>query len=235
MKKQTIFALAGITLGVGAAVLIAADHVDSPSVAMTTSDIADFYAFEGANPANTVFAVTMQGPLTSGSSTQDAQFAENVMVQINIDNTGDFVADLVIQAARRGNQMYFFGPTAPSSTGLTNSISSSAERNSVEISTTGNSVLGDGNGMRFFAGPRRDPFFFDFNRFNEVASGAVAPVGFLPSGQASDFFDDKNVLALVVEVPNSMLGTAPAHVGGAVGVTGLPNAYNCWVTTMQKQ
>jgi len=42
-------------------------------------------------------------------------------------------------------------------------------------------------------------------------------------------------MAVVVEVPNSMLGTAPAHVAGNVGINGLPDAYNVWVTTKRKQ
>ncbi len=85
----------------------------------------------------------------------------------------------------------------------------------------------------FLHGPRRDYFFFDFERFNAVTSGMVAPEGFLPEG--TDFFEDLNVLAISVELPNSMLGTAPAHVGGAVGLTGLPPAYNVWVSTKRKQ
>jgi hypothetical protein len=42
----------------------------------------------------------------------------------------------------------------------------------------------------------------------------------------------------VVEVPNSMLGTAPTHVGVAQGylpVGSAPDAYNIWVTTSRKQ
>ena len=88
--------------------------------------------------------------------------------------------------------------------------------------------------MKFYAGPRRDYFFFDFNRFNEVASGAAAPEGFLPPGEASDFFESLNVLAIVVEVPNSMLGQAPTHA--AINfVPNAPNAYNVWVSAKRKQ
>lgn len=239
IKKKTriLTILAGGILATGMGIaLIAADHIDSPSVASSTSDIADLYAFEGDNPDNTVFIATLQGPLTPGAATDDAKFDENVMVEFNIDNTGDFVEDLVIQAIRRGNKMYFFGPVAPAQTGMSSTIVTTATKNSVEISSGDNAIIENGDGMTFYAGPRRDPFFFDFNRFNKVAAGEVAPMGegFLPSGEASDFFADLNVLAVVVEVPNSLLGTAPAHVAGAVGINGLPNAYNVWVTTKRK-
>lgn len=236
MKKTNLFAvIAGACLLVFSVVFIAADHIDAPAVAGTTTDIADLYAFEGDNPNKTVFIATVQGPLTPGTVTDNASFDEDVMIEFNIDNTGDFIEDLVIQAVKRGDSMYFFGPAAPSQTGLSSEVAVFAERNAVKISSTDNVETSSNNGMNFFAGPRRDAFYFDFNRFNEVISGAVAPEGFLPPGTAEDFFADLNVLAVAVEIPNSMLGTAPPHVGGAVGINGLPPAYNVWVSAKRKQ
>lgn len=237
MKKTKIFAFIG-GLGVIALsiFLVAADHVDAPAVAGTSTDIADLYAFEGDNPNNTVLIGTVQGPLTPGNVTTNAVFDEDVLIEFNIDNTGDFVEDLVIQAIKRGDSMYFFGPIAPLQTGLNSQVEVSGPRKAVKISTSDDIQIGNSdNGMTFFAGPRRDAFFFDFNRFNMVASGAVAPEGFLPPGQASDFFINLNVLAVVVEIPNALLGTAPPHVAGAVGINGLPNAYNIWISTKRKQ
>ena len=105
MKKTKIFAaIGGVGLAVLAIFLIAADHIDSPSVAGTTTDIADLYAFEGSNPDNTVLIATVQGPLTPGDVTNNATFDENVLLEFNIDNTGDFKEDLVIQAIKRGDR-----------------------------------------------------------------------------------------------------------------------------------
>jgi len=237
MKKTKLFAVIG---GLGVAILsiflIAADHVDAPAVALTTSDIADLYAFEGDNPNNTVLIATLQGPLNPGTVTEGAEFDEDVMIEFNIDNTGDFVEDLVIQAVRRGDSMYFFGPTAPAQTGLNSEVQVTGPMTSVKISGTDETVVATNNNMSFFAGPRRDYFFFDFERFNAVTSGSVAPEGFLPPGQATDFFENLNVLTISVEVPNSMLGTAPTHVATAAGlVDGLPDAYNVWVSAKRKQ
>ena len=236
MKKTKLFVILGVlSLAALSVFLISADHIDAPAVTGTTTDIADLYAFEGDNPNNTVLIATIQGPLVPGQVTENATFDEDVMIEFNIDNTGDFVEDLVIQAVRRGDSMYFFGPAQPTESGLSSTVATFADRSSVKISTSDEIETSTNNGMSFFAGPRRDYFYFDFNRFNDVISGSVAPEGFLPPGQAEDFFLDLNVLAIAVEIPNSMLGTAPAHVGGAVGINGLPNAYNVWVSAKRKQ
>ena len=237
MKKTKIFvAIGGFSLLVLSVFLISADHIDAPNVAGASTDIADFYAFEGDNPNNTVFIATLQGILSPGGVTENATFDEDVLIEFNIDNTGDFVEDLVIQVIKRDSIMYFFGPVAPSQTGLESEIITSAEHYTVEISSTENTIVTNENGMSFFAGPRRDAFYFDFNRFNDVASGAAAPEGFYPAGEAEDFFIDLNTLAIVVEVPNALLGTAPAHILGSEGnISGLPPAYNVWVSAKRKQ
>lgn len=236
MKKPKLYAAIGALVVAGAALfMIAADHIDAPAVAGTTTDIADLYAFEGDNANSTVLIATLQGPLTPGTVTENATFDEDVLIEFNIDNTGDFVEDLVIQAIKRGDSMYFFGPAAPTQTGLNSEVLTFADRNAVKVSSTSETNIETNGGMSFFAGPRRDAFYFDFNRFNDIVTGAAAPDGFFPPATADDFFIDLNVLAIVVEVPNSMLGTPPPHVGGAVGLTGLPDSYNVWVSAKRKQ
>ena len=132
--------------------------------------------------------------------------------------------------------MYFFGPAAPTDTGLESNILTTANHFIVEISTIEETHTTNENGMSFFAGPRRDAFYFDFNRFNDVASGAAAPDGFFPTGEAVDFFEELNTLAIVVEVPNSLLGTPPAHILGSEGnINNLPPSYNVWVSAKRKE
>mgnify|MGYP002639281491 CR=1 FL=1 len=237
MKKTKIFtAIGGISLFVLSIFLISSDHIDAPNVSGTSTDIADFYAFEGDDPSNTVFIATLQGILTPGLVTENATFDEDVLIEFNIDNTGDFVEDLVIQVIKRDSIMYFFGPTAPVSTGLESNILTSADRYSVEISTIEELHTTNENGMSFFAGPRRDAFYFDFNKYNDIASGDEAPAGFSPPGEAEDFFNDLNTLAIVVEVPNSLLGTPPEHILGTEGnISGLPPSYNVWVSAKRKE
>ena len=94
MKKVQFF-LAFCFMGVAGLFLMSADHTDAPAVTSKTSDISDFYAF--AEGDNIVFVATLQGPM-SPTASSSAAFDENVMIEFNIDNTGDNVEDLVIQA-----------------------------------------------------------------------------------------------------------------------------------------
>mgnify|MGYP000026452012 CR=1 FL=1 len=202
MKKsiKLLAASAIVAVGIG---IMAADHIDSPAVQGTTADITDFYAFQGENTSNLVFVANLQG-LLSPSATSSAMFDENVMVEFNIDNNGDNVEDLVIQAIPRDGKMYFFGPVAPAAPGVTSTIISDATNMaSVDITPYGSSAItATQNGMMVFAGPRDDPFFFDFGKFTEIIGGTAS--GF--DAQGTDTFAGSNVMSVVVEVPKSALG-----------------------------
>ncbi len=196
------FVLRAGVLAIAGLFMVAADHIDAPAVQGGTSDITDFYAFQGQNSDNVVFAANLQG-LLSPSATSNAKFDENVLVEFNIDTNGDNVEDLVIQAIPRDGKMYFFGPSAPSAPGLNSSILTNATQSNVEITPYGsNAIIGKNSGMCFFAGPRDDPFFMDFARYGEILAGN-AP-GFNNPG--SDTFAGTNVMSIVVEVPKSMIG-----------------------------
>ena len=227
MKKSKLFAIIG---GIGAVTLsvflISADHIDAPAVAGTTADITDFYAFQGENNGNLVFAANVQGLLTPGAPTEQAAFDETVLIEINIDNDNDLKEDLVIQAIKRGDSMYFFGPSAPAMTGLESTIATSTPR-TVKISTKDDVQIAEKDGMKFFAGPREDPFFFDFNQYNAVLAGTST--GFNNPGD--DTFKGTNVLSIVVEVPKSML---PGGVAGVNPFAASTPIYNVWVEAKRK-
>lgn len=183
--------------------IVAADHIDAPAVQGGNSDITDFYAFQGQDTNNLVFVANLQG-LLSPSTTGSAAFDENVLIEFNIDNTGDNVEDLVIQAIPRDGKMYFFGPVAPSQTGLNSSIETYANVGGyVDITSYGtNAIIANNLGMTFFAGPRDDPFFMDFAKYTEIIGGMAS--GFDDPG--ADTFAGSNVMSIVVEVPKSMIG-----------------------------
>ncbi|SFD21119.1 DUF4331 family protein [Algibacter pectinivorans] len=200
-------------VAVASCFVIAADHIDAPEVSGGNSDITDFYAFQAENEDNLVFVANIQG-LISPANTAAASFSENVMVEFNIDTNQDNVEDLVIQAIPRDGKMYFFGPVAPSQTGLNSIIeTTSTAGGSVEISSYGSAAITASNGgMSFFAGPRDDPFFMDFARFTQILTpgdddgDGEEETAFLPEGSASDTFAGTNVMSIVVEVPKSMIG-----------------------------
>ena len=201
MKKQKIYF--GISILVAAAfIFVAADHIDAPAVQGGTSDITDYYAFQGENTDNIVFVANVQG-LLSPSATSAASFDENVLVEFNIDTDGDAVEDLVIQAIPRDGKMYFFGPIAPSSTGLTSTIHTIGTQNSVDITAYGSSAQIESNGgMTFFAGPRDDPFFMDFAQYGNIIAGNATSF----NNPGADTFAGSNVMSIVVEVPKSRIG-----------------------------
>lgn len=231
-----------LVMGLGAlalvgVLLVAADHIDAPGSMGTSADIADFYAFEpevGSN--NTVFAVDLQSNVLPDLAY--GTFDENVLLEINIDNTGDLVEDLIIQAIPRDGKMYFFGPVAPSETGLNGTIMIDDPLGSVDISAETAIIETTDAGVMLFAGPRQDAFFFDFFQFNAVIGG-MAPEGFKPEGDPNstadddttgvDTFDGANTMSVVIEIPNSLLGET-----SATNVLGLP-VYKTWVTTNVKQ
>ena len=203
MKKTKL--ILGLSLvAISGLVLVAADHADAPAVTGNASDITDVYAFQGQDTNNMVFVMNTQG-LMSPAKTATAAFDENVLLEINIDNTGDNVEDLVIQAIRRGDTMYFFGPVAPGTTGVTSTIKTSAAIGSVKITPYGSApITATKDGYTFFAGPRDDPFFFDLNQFKHILAGTAT--GFNNPG--TDTFAGTNVLSLIVELPKTKLGTA---------------------------
>ncbi|WP_338644948.1 DUF4331 family protein [Flavobacterium sp. KS-LB2] len=217
MKKTKM--ILGLSLvAISGLILVAADHIDAPAtMSGDAGDITDVYAFQGQNTSNLVFAVNTQG-LLSPNATGAATFKDNVLVEINIDNTGDNVEDLVIQAIKRDDKMYFFGPVAPGTTGTTSTIKTTAASGNVTISQYGSTALtAEQNGMKFFAGPRDDPFFFDLGQFQAILGGTAT--GFKNPG--TDTFAGTNVMSIVVEVPKAMLGSS--------------STINVWAETKKKQ
>ncbi|MDT0559133.1 DUF4331 family protein [Ichthyenterobacterium sp. W332] len=216
MKKSNYLVGIGL-LAVISFFTIAADHIDAPAVAGGTSDITDFYAFQGESNNNIVFVANLQG-LLSPTATAGAAFDENVLIEFNIDNTGDNVEDLVIQAIPRDGIMYFFGPISPSSTGLNSIVETTDVQGQVAITPYGtDAIIGTSSGMSYFAGPRDDPFFMDFAQYSEIIMGNAT--GFNNPG--SDTFAGSNVMSVVVEVPKSMIGGS--------------GTINTWVEAKRKQ
>ncbi len=225
MKKKKLYWGLG-ALAIAGGILVAADHIDAPSTMGTTADLADFYAFEPTlGSDNTTFIVDVQSNVLPDLAY--GTFDENVLIEINIDGDGDLVEDYVIQAIPRDGRMYFFMGDAVQ-TGLDSEVLVDSPLGDVEISGTTAVVETTDGGVKLFAGPRQDPFFFDFFQFNAVIGG-MAPGGFLPSGEAANTFDGANTLSIAVEIPNSSLD-APT----ATNALGVP-AYKTWVTTNRKQ
>ncbi len=218
-----------LSIAAASVLLIAADHLDAPAVSGTTADITDFYAFQGPNADTFVFVANLQGLLAPGLPTQQATFDENVLVEFNIDTDNDLKEDLVIQAIKRNDYMYFFGPVAPMQEDNVSQIVATALRDSVKISTVSEVNIEESNGKKYFAGPREDPFFFDAERFNGIVNDTITG-GFNNPG--TDTYAGKNVLSVVIEFPKSLLPAATVGVNPFEPTTPI---YNVWVESKRKQ
>jgi Domain of unknown function (DUF4331) len=141
-----------------------------------------------------------QSPL--GPTTAEP-FAPEALYELKIDTNGDAVADLaycvLFSSSNGGAQTATLrrvdGTQAAGTGDGGQSIFEGAP-----VSTGREARLTDAGDYCFFAGWRSDPFFFD-------RRGAVNNLQFT----GDDFFADKNVCSIVLELPNSVLG--PKAVG----------------------
>lgn len=217
MKKIAL--ILGCAVVVIGGVVLASDHNDAPAVKGTVSDITDLYVFAGQDTNNLVFVGNSQG-LIAPSATGAAQFDPNTMIEFKIDNNNDNVEDLVIQAIDSANTIVFYGLIKPTLTGTRSELQTSARIGSVAVTSytaTSPTVVTTTSGIKLFAGPRDDPFFFDLNQFHKILAGTAT--GFNNPG--TDTFAGTNVMSVVIEVPKTMLNST-----GKLGV---------WLTTSTKE
>lgn len=215
-KKILLASIAVISITAGG-LLFAADHIDSPAVTNQTTDITDVYVFRAQDPSNLVFVANMQG-LLAPNATAAAQFDAGTLIEFNIDNNNDNIEDLVIQGIYANGKMKVYGPVKPFETGSRSRIEGNVTAE-VAVTAYGSApVTGTGGGIKVFAGPRDDPFFFDLNQFKKIIMGQAA--GFNNPG--TDAFAGTNVLSFVVEVPKSMLGASNGKL-------------NVWLETKKQQ
>ena len=207
------------------------DHLDSPTVAARPgADITDVYAFPAPDNDDNVVLVMDVHPVIPAGQGRATYFDPGVMYQLKIDNTGDHVEDLTLQFKATGTgkdqTVDVYGPGKPSQAGVVSTwIDKSGSAGYDKVAT-----LSDG--MKVYAGPRKDPFFFDLAQFFKiipdraghapgVKAAAATASGFNDPG--TDFLSTNkfNVLSFVVEMPRNML----APQGGS------PGKISLWATT----
>ena len=203
-NKLLLSAIVAATLITGG-IIFAADHIDTPAVTGQPTDITDLYVFRGQDANNLVFVANTQGLLTP-ASTGAAKFDANTVMEFNIDNNADNMEDLVIQCKydAASNSMQVYGPVLPSEKGARSKLEGAVTASAVVTAygAASPTIGTGGTGIKVFAGPRDDPFFFDLNRFKGILAGTFT--GF--SNPGTDAFAGTNVLSIVVEVPKTLLG-----------------------------
>lgn len=210
---------------------IASDHADTPEIVGSPgTDISDVYIFPSPNNPNNVVLAMMVHPLITPATVATTSFDPGVLYQFKIDNSGDNVEDLVIQARFSGTgptqKCLISGPVAPSMTGTV-----SKQLNTYPIEGTLNKSFTPKSEMTVFCGHREDPFFFDLEQFltifpdrGSTLTGKAIPedqanipqaTSWRPTGTAVDFLSNGgyNVLSIVVEVPKSAIKGASGKIG----------------------
>jgi hypothetical protein len=232
----TLLVAAVIAGGAMAAPLIASDHQDTPEVELSPRfDVNDVYAFPAATPGRVALVLGTSSPITPAGTPSFTFGTKNQeLYQLKIDNTGDAVEDLVFQITFTGQaghqRVTVRGPVRPAQTGTTNTLVGGPPT----VSGPVNEILGDASGVQVFAGPRDDPFFIDLEQFFRIVpdrrpvSGPLSQLpptptatSFRTAANARDYVRGYNDMAIVIELPMSMLVADPAH----------PGKFGVWGTT----
>src|SRR5882762_9970930 len=165
-------------------------------------DLTDLYAFPKPGEADKSILIMNVHPsaaVNPPGSTTRVPFASEALYELKIDTNGDAVADIAYrvrfsssadgpqtatvrrvegaQAAETGDSGHVIIEAAPVSAGRDARVTEAGR-------------------YRFFAGWRSDPFFFD-------TLGALNDLQFT----GDDFFIDKDVCSIVLELPNAALGS----------------------------
>jgi hypothetical protein len=141
-----------------------------------------------AHPSATV---NPPGPTTT------EPFAPEALYELKVDTNGDAVADIAYRvrfsSSKGGGQTAMLRRVEGADADGTGDGGQIIE--GAPVSTGREAHVAQVGDYRFFAGWRSDPFFFD-------VAGALNNLQFT----GEDFFTDKNVCAIVLELPNSALG-----------------------------
>jgi len=125
-------------------------------------------------------------------------FAPEALYEVKIDTNGDAVADIAFQvrfASSKGGAQTATLRSVKGAQAAGTGEGGQVIVEGVPVSMGREAHVTRAGDYRFFAGWRSDPFFFD-------TMGALNNFQF--TGQ--DFFADKDVCSIVLEVPNSVLG-----------------------------
>jgi hypothetical protein len=162
------------------------------------TDITDICAFQKPGDPDKSILILNVNPLAPTLATA---FESNGLYELKIDTDGDARAEIVFRIAftplTNGQQWATVrrvaGGDADADTNDGEVIIKQAP-----VSFGSKARITNAGPYKFFAGIRSDPFFFDL-------------VGFMHNLQftGSDFFIDKNVFGVVLEVPNHALGGNP--------------------------
>ena len=177
-----------------------ADHLDAPGLMSPESnpktDITDIYAFQKPGDPDKSILILNVNPL---APTLANEFESNGLYELKIDTDGDARAEIVFRIAfTQVDDGQQWATVRRVNGGDADANDGEVIIKHAPVSFDSKARITKAGQYKFFAGIRSDPFFFDL-------------VGFLHNFKftGSDFFIDKNVFGIVLEVPNHALGGNP--------------------------
>jgi hypothetical protein len=207
-----VMAAAALIIGSNALRVGAADHLDAPTVKTDGRiDINDVYVFQGQNASNTALVMTLNPAAGVLSPTT---FRPGALYEFKIDTGINTVEDIALRVK-------FGGVRADGSQAISvyradgSKATSSAGGTPIGKGSTNQSISLAGGGHAW-AGLADDPFFFDLARFQTfkatLLGGSLADLGGLvdctrTNPAPTDFFLGFNGSAIVIELPDSALGS----------------------------
>jgi Domain of unknown function (DUF4331) len=191
-------------------------HYSGPDVSFPHGDarldFTDLYAFPKPRSASKSILIMNVHPsfgINPPGPTRQDPFASDALYEFKIDTNGDAVADIAYSVSfspfTDGAQTATLRRVQGTQAGGTGDDGQTIVEGA-PVSLDQEARITQAGEHRFFAGWRSEPFFFD-------AAGALNNFQFT----GKDFFVDKDVCSIVLELPNSALG---------------PNAVGLWVRTL---
>jgi hypothetical protein len=164
-------------------------------------DFTDLYAFPKPGDASKSILIMNVHPsagVNPPGPTTDEPFSTKAVYELRIDTNGDTVADIAYRIRFSADKDGAQSATIRRVEGAQAAGLDDEGQVIVEgalVSTGLDTRVTEAGDYRFFAGWRSDPFFFD-------VQGALNNLQFT----GDDYFTDKDVCSIVLEVPNSALG-----------------------------
>ncbi len=164
-------------------------------------DLTDLYAFpKPGEPGKSILIMNVHPSesLQPPGPTTAEPFASTALYELKIDTNGDNVADIAYRVRFSTHEGGSQTATFRRAEGKQATVTSDDGQTLIEgapVSTEQEATVTQAGDYRIFAGWRSDPFFFD-------TLGAVNNLQFT----GADFFAEKDVCSIVLEVPDSDLG-----------------------------
>src|SRR6266702_3923211 len=182
--------------------LCMADHLDAPGLMSPNMDaridITDHYAFQKPGDASKSILIFNVNPL---APTLADSFEHAAIYEIKVDTDADAIAEIAFRITFSPKVNGRQTATVRRATGANAAGNNKGGHMIIKdapVNFDSSITITESGPYKFYAGLRSDPFFFDL-------------LGFLNGLKftGSDFFIDKNVFSMALDIPNRLLGTNP--------------------------